>query len=350
MKHTYALSALFVFTVIAAVATAQQTTTPPRGTTGMGPAMMGHDSSTMAEMGAIHELMVNHDRINRTVTNLADGIRTVTESDDPQTAKLIQEHVSGMDQRVRAGNDPGLPMESPALHSIFRNADKVHTSIQITANGVIVVQTSTDPETVAVLQKHASEVSDLVKGGMAAMHAAMMQNGMHGGMMGNPPKGETPSQSAVTKQVHDHQSMAQGHDQHHADVNARGDQVMGFDHERTTHHFHLTSDGGAIEVEANDPKDTASRDQIREHLSHIAQMFADGDFTAPMLIHAQTPPGVAAMKRLRAEIQYRFEETESGGRIRIATRNREALAAIYEFLRFQITDHGTSDSGVVERR
>lgn len=349
MKHTYALSTLFAFTVIAAIATAQQPTTPPKAMAGMGPAMWGHDSSTMAEMGAIHELMVNHDRINRTVTNLTDGIRTVTESDDPQIGKLIKEHVSDMDQRVRAGNDPGLPIESPALRSIFRNADKVQTSIQTTAHGVIVVQTSTDPETVAVLQKHASEVSDLVKGGMAAMHAAMMQNGMHGGMMGNPPKGETSNQSAVTPQVHGQDSLTQSHDQHHADVNTRGDEVMGFDHEKTTHRFHLTSDGGAIEVEANDPKDTASRDQIREHLSHIAQMFADGDFTAPMLIHAQTPPGVAAMKRLRAKIQYRFEETERGGQIRITTTNREALAAIYEFLRFQITDHGTSDSGVVER-
>ena len=42
---------------------------------------------------------------------------------------------------------------------------------------MIVVQTSNDPSTVAVLQRHASEVSDLVKGGMAAMHESMMKNG-----------------------------------------------------------------------------------------------------------------------------------------------------------------------------
>jgi len=100
--------------------------------------MMGGDASTMAEMRAIHELMVNHDRINRTVTNLTDGIRTVTESNDPEIAKTIQEHVLTMNQHVSAGNDPGLPMESPALHSIFRNADKVQTSIQTTANVVVV--------------------------------------------------------------------------------------------------------------------------------------------------------------------------------------------------------------------
>jgi len=343
MRHRYALFMLLVFTLIAAVATAQQPTTPPRAMAGRGPAQM-------AEMGAIHELMVNHERINRTVTNLTDGIRAVTESDDPQIAKIIKDHVLSMDQHVSAGNDPGLPMESTALHSIFQNADKVHTSIQTTAKGVIVVQTSNDPQTVAALQKHASEVSDLVKGGMAAMHKAMMQNGMHGGMMGSPPKSGTPDQSAVTPQVHEQDSVPQSHDQHNADVNRRGDQGMGFDHEKTTHHFQLMPDGGAIQVEANHPKDTASIDQIREHLNHIAQMFAAGDFTAPMMIHAQTPPGVAVMERLKAEIGYRFEETEAGGRIRITTANGEALAAIHEFLRFQIKDHGTSDSGLVEGR
>jgi hypothetical protein len=36
-----------------------------------------------------------------------------------------------------------------------------------------------------VLQQHASEVSDLVRGGMAALHTAMMRNGgMHGGHAG----------------------------------------------------------------------------------------------------------------------------------------------------------------------
>ncbi|MBI4475228.1 MAG: hypothetical protein HY646_21375 [Acidobacteria bacterium] len=44
---------------------------------GMGPGMVGmaQDSATMAEMGVIHELVVNHDRIKRSVTNLPDGIR-----------------------------------------------------------------------------------------------------------------------------------------------------------------------------------------------------------------------------------------------------------------------------------
>src|SRR5690242_14848928 len=131
------------------------------------------------------------------------------------------------------------------------------------------------------------------------------------------------------------------HDGHLDGVNQRGDQAMGFSHAKTTHHFLLKLDGGAIEVTANDPADAASRDQIRMHLRHIAKKFAEGDFSAPMFIHSQTPPGVPAMKQLRVEIKYEFEELERGGRVRISTSNAEALKAIHEFLRFQIDDHQT---------
>jgi len=127
----------------------------------------------------------------------------------------------------------------------------------------------------------------------------------------------------------------------------RGDQAMGFSHEKTTHHFRLFKDGGAIEVAANDPKDTASRDEIRQHLSHITQMFAAGNFNVPMLIHATTPPGVPIMKEMHEQIRYAFRETDSGGRVRINTTNPQALDAVHAFLRFQITEHETGDTSEV---
>jgi hypothetical protein len=122
------------------------------------------------------------------------------------------------------------------------------------------------------------------------------------------------------------------------------DHVMGFSQEKTTHHFRLYKDGGAIEVTANDAKDTGSREQIQMHLGHIAVMFAKGDFEAPMLVHAQTPPGVPVLQRLKDDVRYVFTRTEHGGTIRITTRNPEALTALHEFLRFQITDHKTGDT------
>ncbi|MEO8190717.1 MAG: hypothetical protein ABI682_10295 [Acidobacteriota bacterium] len=134
-----------------------------------------------------------------------------------------------------------------------------------------------------------------------------------------------------------------GHDQHHAMVNSRGDHVMGFDHEKTTHHFRLYKNGGAIDVSANDAADTESRDAIRGHLTHIAKMFAKGDFQAPMLIHDQVPPGVEAMKKRPGAITWKFQETDRGAVIEARASDRDSLEALHRFLRFQIQDHKTGD-------
>ena len=119
---------------------------------------------------------------------------------------------------------------------------------------------------------------------------------------------------------------------------------MGFSHEKTTHHFHLLIDGGAIEIQSNDPADAASQEAIRQHLAMIAVKFSEGDFAIPMFIHDTSPPGVETMKRLKDKITYQAENTEHGAQLRITTHDTPALAAIHCFLRFQIQEHQTGDS------
>ena len=152
---------------------------------GMGHGMMGMGpgTATATERQELHDMFMQHDRIRRTVTNLPDGIRTQTESDDPDLARTLVSHVAGMMKRVEEGRDPRLPIQSPALAVIFRNRDKIKTTLEPTAKGIAVTQTSADAETVAALQKHAADVTDLVNRGMAAAHETMMRNvggGMHG--------------------------------------------------------------------------------------------------------------------------------------------------------------------------
>ena len=131
--------------------------------------------------------------------------------------------------------------------------------------------------------------------------------------------------------------------EHQHQVEKNGDRAMGFSHEKTTHHFLLRADGGVIQVDANSAEDKESRDQIQSHLGHIAKMFAAGDFNTPMLVHSVTPPGTAAMTKLKADIKYAYEASPKGGRVVISTSSKEALAAVHEFLRFQIKDHATGD-------
>lgn len=127
-------------------------------------------------------------------------------------------------------------------------------------------------------------------------------------------------------------------------LDARGKHVMGFDQQSTTHHFRLYEDGGAIEVSVKDAADSGNLTAIRAHLPHIATLFADGQFDAPMLVHDTTNvPGVADLARLKSRLHYDFVETPTGGRVDIVTRDKDALAALHAFLRFQITDHQTGD-------
>jgi hypothetical protein len=134
----------------------------------------------------------------------------------------------------------------------------------------------------------------------------------------------------------------------HSMMMQHGEQAMGFSQTQTTHHFLLKKDGGVIQVEAKDPKDTRNRDLIRTHLTHISHAFASGDFSDPLAVHDKVPDGVPVLKLLKGEIQYTLEQTPQGGRVLIKTANPQALDAIHQFLRFQIREHQTGDSQEVE--
>jgi hypothetical protein len=137
------------------------------------------------------------------------------------------------------------------------------------------------------------------------------------------------------------------HAHHHDAVNARGEHAMGFSQTATTHHFKLLPDGGYIQVQANDAKDTENRNHIRKHLQEQAKRFAAGDFSLSEQTHDRVLPGTPDMQKLKSAITYKYEEIERGGRLRISTGNPMALPAIHQFLRFQIEDHQTGDPTTV---
>jgi len=145
------------------------------------------------------------------------------------------------------------------------------------------------------------------------------------------------------------QQASPTHEDHFAGVNVRGDQGMGFSHERTTHHFHLFADGGSIEVASNDPDDASSQKAIRDHLRIIAERFSRGDFSIPMFIHDTVPPGIETLKQLNMKISYVVQNTTGGAEIRITTKDTSAIRAVHDFLKFQIEDHRTGDALEVQQ-
>jgi hypothetical protein len=145
--------------------------------------------------------------------------------------------------------------------------------------------------------------------------------------------------------------QAQQPHQHRPGMTHPADAVMGFEQDKTTHHFHLYEDGGAIDVSVKDQGDAANLAGIRAHLSALPEQFKTGDFSQPAGVHPdKTVEGAADMARLAPAITYRYEQTDRGGRVLIETRDSAALAAVHAFLRFQITDHQTGDPLEVTRR
>lgn len=132
-------------------------------------------NATPEESAELALMFRNFQTLSRAVELLPDGIRTVTRSSDPAVMDALISHVSGMVARADAGDDPQIFIQSPTLDIFFERADALSTTIDVTDAGIVVEQTSDDPELVAALHQHAAEVSAMADRGMAAVHEMMMQ-------------------------------------------------------------------------------------------------------------------------------------------------------------------------------
>jgi hypothetical protein len=134
----------------------------------------------------------------------------------------------------------------------------------------------------------------------------------------------------------------------HQHATDRAHHGMGFDQQKTVHHFLLQTGGGTIDVIAKDPADRTSIDQIRMHLQHISVAFKGGDFSLPTFIHDTDPPGVETLKARREQLIFTYQERPAGGAVVITTTDEQARGALHDFLRFQIKEHKTGDPLTVD--
>jgi hypothetical protein len=162
-------SRIVILIVAIAAAVPGTSDAQPRGPRGGGCMMMGAGGG-MADMQQIHELFASGDKVRRTVTTRPDGVETTTESDDPAVAKTIQTHVAAMYQRVRDGR--GIHLRDPLFRELFAHASSISMTHELTPKGVKVVETSTDPYVVKLIQAHAEVVTRFLQNG----HVEAMKN------------------------------------------------------------------------------------------------------------------------------------------------------------------------------
>ena len=136
------------------------------------PGLQGKDT-TDQEVNDLKEIFRSHEGISRRVTNVQNGIVTTTEAEDASLREAIVSHVSMMVTRLQEGRNPEVIIQSPTLDALFDVYDEIDTEIEMTESGVKVIQTSSNPEVVRLLQTHAAEVSDMADRGMEAVHERM---------------------------------------------------------------------------------------------------------------------------------------------------------------------------------
>jgi hypothetical protein len=132
-------------------------------------------NATPEESAELAVMFRNFGTITREVTNLPNGIRTVTRSSDEEVMNQLVSHVFGMIRRVEDKDDPKIIIQSRTLDIFFQRGDKIESEIELTDEGIVVTQTSQDTELVVALQEHAAEVTDMADRGMEAVHEKMMQ-------------------------------------------------------------------------------------------------------------------------------------------------------------------------------
>jgi len=112
-----------------------------------------------------HALLRHHDQIQRELTQIPDGIRSLTTSANPEIVRLLHDHVPAMHHRLE--ENFGLRFWDPAFPEIFAQREKVRMVVTLVPTGVLVEETSDDPNVVTLIQAHGAVVSLFVRRGFA---------------------------------------------------------------------------------------------------------------------------------------------------------------------------------------
>jgi len=135
------------------------------------------DPGMMRDMRTIHDLLVQHEKIQRAVEDIPDGIRAVTTSIDSEVAGRIRAHVWQMKERIEQGRP--IRMMDPLFREILHHHERIKLEVVEVPGGAQVTETSGDPQVVLLIRQHARRaVSEFVAGGMQrAMRSTPLPEG-----------------------------------------------------------------------------------------------------------------------------------------------------------------------------
>ena len=132
--------------------------------------MRGGSGSMAEARDTFHALLGDHEKIHRAVEEIEGGVATTTLSEDPAIAAKIRVHVRQMQARVATGD--GLRYWDPLFVEVFKHHDEIAMVIEDVPGGVLVRETSRNPDVVTLIRAHAKTVSEFAERGFERAHEA----------------------------------------------------------------------------------------------------------------------------------------------------------------------------------
>lgn len=147
-------------------AAAAASTTAPTGTPRAEPDPYAAVNTVAEDRSVWQRLLSDHRSIVRVVTYTPTGVEATTESLDPTVRARIVDHARAMQERMKAGAP--VRIWDPVFSDLFDAHASVKLEVSQTELGVRIVESSADPDVVALLWSHAAGVSDFVRDGHRA--------------------------------------------------------------------------------------------------------------------------------------------------------------------------------------
>jgi len=126
----------------------------------------GSDAEHKADQALFSQLLEHHTQLKRETEKLPNGIISRTTSENAELAKVLIEHVAGMERRFAKGR--AIRSWDPLFAALFEHRNEIKMEYHPIENGVEAKLTAEDPKIVELIYAHDTTLHNFVNEGFEA--------------------------------------------------------------------------------------------------------------------------------------------------------------------------------------
>ncbi|MDY0137186.1 MAG: hypothetical protein RBS36_08460 [Thiomicrospira sp.] len=112
----------------------------------------GSDEAHKRDQALFAELLQCHNQLKRETERIENGLIARTTSENPRLAKILQDHVIGMEQRFANGR--AIRSWDPLFAALFEFREQIRMDYRAIENGVEATLTANDPRLIELIHCH----------------------------------------------------------------------------------------------------------------------------------------------------------------------------------------------------